>query len=201
MLKNLLIACCVVACLCEFAAAQGSLKKKLNAARRSGELVKEAGDDSDDKRNDVEGTIWEFKVIDRQEKDGAKKTKMTGNFRIKQSAVFSVGEVSRAKKLGGRKSKDGGAGIKGQLKNRLSDRLKKTGEDEIAEERIGDLSKSKPRQMVIRFDEDNNHPLSGRVELKPDTKHRAGVWSGKYVEYLKGNKKKSWRMELRKVED
>ena len=43
--------------------------------------------------------------------------------------------------------------------------------------------------------------LEAVMELKPDTKKKGGVWYGKYVEYLDGNKKKSWRIEMRKIDE
>lgn len=49
--------------------------------------------DSSDRRQDVEGTIWEFKVIDTSENNRSKQTKSIGRFRIKQTSIFAVGEM------------------------------------------------------------------------------------------------------------
>lgn len=202
MLRYLLVGFLMTVVYCETGLAQGPLKKKLDAARRGATAGKQSENDSNDKRNDVEGTIWEFKVMDRKEKDKSKQTKMTGKFRMKQTSVFSVGDVVM---VGGQanqqKAKNDSADVKGQLKGLLSQRMKKVQQKDTGGDRVGDFSKSKSNEYIIRFDEDDDYPLSGRAELKLDTKNKGGVWFGKYVEYLSGNKKQSWRIEMRKIED
>lgn len=51
------------------------------------------GEDSSRQVKDVEGLIWEFKVMDNKERDRSQKTKMTGRMRIKQTSVFAVGQI------------------------------------------------------------------------------------------------------------
>jgi hypothetical protein len=186
---------------CETGLAQGPLKKKLDAARRGAAAGKQSENDSNDKRNDVEGTIWEFKVIDRKEKDVSKQTKMTGKLRMKQTSVFSVGDVLMVgEQENKQKAKSDSSDVKGQLEGLLSQRMKKAKQKDTGGDRVGDFSK-KSNEYIIRFDEDDDYPLSGRAELRLDQKNKGGVWFGKYVEYLSGNKKQSWRIEMRRIED
>ncbi len=63
--------------------AQGPLQRKVAGKADEGGL----------QVKDVEGTIWEFKVMDHDERDRSEKTKMTGRLRIKQTSVFAVGKV------------------------------------------------------------------------------------------------------------
>ena len=197
MLKYVLIFCLFVFAMCETGLAQGPLKKKLRDAARRG-ANNDSDNDSDDKRNDFEGAVWEFKVIDRKEKDKSKQTKMTGRLRIKQTAIFSIGDVDRGEK--NKAAPDNKTRGDGKLKDIVADRLKSAMQDDVGSERIGDVSK-KGKEYVFQFDQDDDHPLSGRAELKPDAKQKGGVWFGKYVEYLEDNKKKSWRMEIRKIDE
>lgn len=200
MFKYLLIGMVVSIVFCETGMSQGKIREKL----RRGAINNESNADSD-KRNDFEGAVWEFKVIDRKEKDDTKKTKMTGRFRIKQSAVFSMGDVvtDEAKSenaADGIGDADSRSEAKKQARSLLKRRLDMAEEKDLGGQRIGDFSK-KGKEAIIKFDEDDDYPLSGRVELKRDTKEKGGVWFGKYVEYLEGNKKVSWRMELRKIDE
>ncbi|MEM8944584.1 MAG: hypothetical protein AAGD11_05310 [Planctomycetota bacterium] len=89
MSKCLLIGCLVFAAFCEVADAQRPLR---------GNLSVEVDGSSINRRQDVEGSIWEFKVIDRAEKNASKKTKLTGKLRIKQTAVFAVGKIEVTEK-------------------------------------------------------------------------------------------------------
>lgn len=54
-------------------------------------LVKEQKDnnDSDNKRKDVQGVIWKYKVMEHDEKDRSERTKMTGRLRIKQPSPWA----------------------------------------------------------------------------------------------------------------
>ena len=155
MLRYLLVGFLMTVVYCETGLAQGPLKKKLDAARRGATAGKQSENDSNDKRNDVEGTIWEFKVMDRKEKDKSKQTKMTRKFRMKQTSVFSVGDVVM---VGGQanqqKAKNDSADVKGQLKSLLSQRMKKVQQKDTGGDRVGDFSKSKSNEYIIRFDED-----------------------------------------------
>ncbi|HBE72335.1 MAG TPA: hypothetical protein DDW52_29725 [Planctomycetaceae bacterium] len=66
--------------------AQGPLKRRA-------QLRPSGGEDSRLQVKDVEGLIWEFKVMDNKERDRSQKTKMIGRMRIKQTSVFAVGPV------------------------------------------------------------------------------------------------------------
>ena len=72
----------------------------VNAQGKAG-LLKglQGNNDSDNKRNDVEGVIWEYKVIEHDERDRSERTKMTGRLRIKQTALFAVGKVDYTKSV------------------------------------------------------------------------------------------------------
>ena len=124
--------------------------------------------DSDNTRNDVEGAVWEFKVMDSKSKE----VKLSGNLRMDQSAVFALIE-----------SEQGPRRRRGNAQK---------------QERVGDIIKSKGppnnRELTIRFDDDDEHPLSGTAVIKTDT---AGVFVGRYTD----DDNKRWRFELRKVED
>jgi hypothetical protein len=170
-------------------------------------------DASTDKRQDVEGTIWEFKVMDNNESNKSKRTKMTGRLRIKQTSVFAVGEVELAEKTGEPASGDEGGDrpkrftkrgssddTQGELKGLLSQRINKAKQEDTGGERIGDMTKSKSSEKTFRFDEDDKHPLSGMVVVQPNQKSN-GVWLGRYDEFDNGKKKKRWRFEMRKIEE
>ena len=201
MSRYLIIGLLVSFVWCGDALAQGSLKDKVRNGLQRG-ANKETKSDSNDSRFDFEGVVWEFKVIDRKEKDKSKQTKMTGRLRIKQSAIFAIGNARKTDSASDSSDAktDNASDLKGQFKGALSRRFKNAGENSN-DERVGDLSKKSASQYVFQFDQDDDYPLSGRAELKPDSKNKGGVWYGKYVEYLKGNKKKSWRMELRKIDE
>ncbi|MEM7315646.1 MAG: EF-hand domain-containing protein, partial [Planctomycetota bacterium] len=233
---------------CQITMAQRPLQRKLgeaqqgNAARqRAARLGKALGassdDSSTDKRNDVEGAIWEFKVLDTSSKNKATQTKMTGKFRVKQSSLFAVGSVTQSNDSSNKSAaeeaddmmnqfdKNGdkqlnaseltamlnsmrnngakrqGANTKGELDSLISQKIKKAKEEDTGGERIGDLTKSRSSEKTFRFDEDDNHPLSGIAVVQPDTKKKNGVWYGRYDEFSNGKKKKRWRIEMRKIED
>ena len=185
--------------------------------------------DSDNKRKDVEGVIWEYKVMEHDEKDRSERTKMTGRLRIKQPSLFAIGKVEYSKNVGKEDKGDGkaadgretsaepagglkqrmqdkkpkaqGEDIKEQAKSVLSQGLKQQSEQQIGAERIGDLIKLEANEYRFRFDEDDDHPLSGLAVLQPDTKSKGGVWLGYYDEFADGKKTKRWRIEMRKVEE
>ena len=50
----------------------------------------QGNDESDNRRKDVEGVIWEYKVMEHDERDRSERTKMTGRLRIKQTSIFAV---------------------------------------------------------------------------------------------------------------
>lgn len=238
--------CLMSVWFCSAAQAQG-LKGKLrgNLGGGSGESTR------DNQRNDFEGAVWEYKVMDRHEKDKSKQTLMVGRFRVKQSAVFAVGGVevvnrqpelsseeqaaqymekfdtdrdgglntneltkllkSMRKKQSTTKttaaagnSKTGGpakSGIGNDLKGLLSDRIGRAKEEGTGSERIGDMNKKNARTCIFNFDQDDDYPLSGRVDVKPDSNQKGGVWFGDYDEYVDGKKRHRWRIELRKIDE
>ena len=183
----------------------------LRQRRSGGRLTIKRDPSSTDKRQDVEGTIWEFKVMESNESNKSKRTRMTGRIRIKQSSVFSAGKVEQTGQQepsdkGGdqpnRSTQRGPSGNKqGELKGLLSQRINKANELDMGGERIGDMTKSKSSEKTFQFDEDDEHPLSGIVVVKPDTTNRNGVWLGRYDEFSNGKKKKRWRFEMRKIEE
>lgn len=168
--------------------------------------------DEASRRNDVEGGVWEYKVIERA---GDKKTVLVGKVRVKQSAAFDVAGSAEGSLLGeaagGEEEGDFRAPVIGRLKLPKPPRLGVL--DRVAEsgrggERIGDVTYHKSRsstgataKVVIRFDTDDDHPLSGEANLKLDTRGGAGVWRGAYVEQQTGEDKRRWTMELRFIED
>lgn len=82
--KSFMMICSILVFCCTTSQAQGirgKLSEQLDGGTR------------DNQRNDFEGVVWEYKVMDRHEKDKSKKTLMVGRFRVKQSAVFAVGAV------------------------------------------------------------------------------------------------------------
>ncbi len=204
-------------------------------AQGKGGLLKglQGNNDSDNPRNDVEGFIWEYKLIEPDERDRSERTKMTGRLRIKQTSVFAVGQVKYTNDIdqgikdaeqagpGNGSLAGGGPGalrerlqdktsttrgeegedVKKQAKNLLSQRLKQESEEQTGSERIGDLIKQTQSEYKFRFDEDDEYPLSGLAVLKPDTKSKGGVWLGRYDEFENGKKKKTWRIEMRKIEE
>lgn len=185
--------------------AQGPLDKKRDAIRRAA-ANRDSDNDSNDRRNDFEGVVWEFKVMDRKEKDKSKQTKMKGRFRIKQSAVFAVGDVklfdgTQTDAKSDAEEETPAKDEKGKVRDLIKQRMRQTNRDEPGDERIGDFSRNSAKEYVIMFDQDDEHPLSGRAELKPDSKSKGGFWFGKYVQYLDGNSRKSWRMEIRKIDE
>lgn len=218
MSKYLLFGCLVLTVCCGTALAQRKLPVQINV-------------DSNNRFKDVEGTIWEFKVIDRAEKNAAKKTKMTGKIRIKQTSVFAVGKVKVAEKEdkkqeqaadegegagggpfalrdrlkrrveGGPGAKTGSNKLEGEMKGLLSQKIGKAREEDTGGERVGDLTKDKSSERMFRFDEDDKYELSGVVVVKPDTKKRNGVWLGRYDEFVDGKKKKRWNFEMRKIQE
>ncbi len=204
-----------------------------NAQGKAG-LLKglQGSNEADNQRKDVEGFIWEYKVMEHDERDRSERTKMTGRLRIKQTALFAVGEVEYTthedeeekddnkagadneppaspagnlrKRMQGKKPSaqgEGGEDIKAQVKGVVSQSLKQKSEEQTGSERIGDLIKQLAKEYTFRFDEDDDHPLSGLAVVQPDTKSKGGVWRGYYDEFEDGKKKKRWRFELRKIDE
>ena len=245
MLRNTVTICLFLGLFCEIGSAQLRRPKRPGGIRPGGGLQIQRDGNSTNRRQDVEGTIWEFKVMDSSESNKSKRTQMTGRIRIKQTSVFAVGKVEVAdseqvasgnaaemmkkfdrngdQKLntseldallasmrgGGSGSKRSGppstsgrgsGGVQSELEGLLSQRIKKAKEEDTGGERIGDMTKSKSSEKTFRFDEDDEHPLSGIVVVEPDSKSN-GVWLGRYDEFADGKKVKRWRFEMRKIEE
>ena len=96
MLRNAVIVCLFVGLFCEIGSAQLRRPRKPGGSARSGGLQIQRDGNSSFQRKDVEGTIWEFKVMDSGESNKSKATKMTGRIRIKQTSLFAVGNVELA---------------------------------------------------------------------------------------------------------
>ena len=105
MIRPVLLVCIVVAVLCDAATAQRRLPRRPGGRSGGGVQIQRDGD-STNRRNDVEGTIWEFKVLDSSESNRSKQTKMTGRIRIKQTSVFAVGKVEVKEQLDSKDSGD-----------------------------------------------------------------------------------------------
>ena len=190
--------------------AQGLLQRKAGGDRRNAAAIEQASGDSTNKRQDVEGTVWEYKVIDPKEKDDSKQTKMAGRIRIKQTSIFAIGKVEindeKEKRV---ENADQGKAVKGRgasdvrerFQGLLSQRINESTAQTAGGERIGDLSKAGSSEYDYAFDQDDEYPLSGLVKVKPDKEKKNGVWSGTYEEFSGGRKVKRWRFEMRKIEE
>ena len=204
MLKYLVIGFLLTGFLSESVIAQRPFQKKRAPGKRPIVIDQDSGQEQGNQRNDVEGTIWEFKIKDRKEKDPSKQTTMTGRLRIKQTSVFAVSKVATKQAMNANKqqaAKTGNAELKTQLKGLLSQKIGKASEQDLGGKRVGNYSKGSSNKNVFRFDEDDDYPLSGYAELKPDTKKKGGVMIGNYYEYVGGKKGERWYIEMRKVED
>lgn len=212
MLKLLLITSVALVAFCDIGVAQGPLGGKKSAGRINITPGQQTGTESNDKRQDVEGAIWEFKVFDHTEKDPAKALHMTGKIRVKQSSVFAVGKVKFHN--GENEEEDGDEarekigkenlqkeGLQSQLRNRLSQKMNRKEDEQSGGERIGDISKGGSNKYKYQFDQDDQYPLSGLVSVSPDPQKKNGVWSGNYEEFSAGKKVKRWRFEMRKIEE
>ncbi|TWU04765.1 hypothetical protein Pla52n_28090 [Stieleria varia] len=185
------------------AMAQVRLKNKISGAKPDITVLNQGGVESTNRRQDVEGTVWEYKVIEPGEKDDSKETKMTGRLRIKQTSIFAVGKpkmVGEQENEGKEAKQNGDADLRGNVKGLLSQRLNESKVQTTGDERIGDYSTSGSSEYKFEFDQDDAYALSGLVKLKPDTK-KNGVWAGTYEEFSGGKKVKRWRFELRKIEE
>ena len=205
MSKYLVITCLMATVCCQSGFAQGVLRGKGIGALRKAAESGQTSDESTNRRQDVEGRIWEYKVIDPNEKDASKQTVMTGKIRIKQTSIFAVG---KAKTVNGDDNADAGGdekssspAVRGQLKGLLSQRINRANEEETGGDRIGDSSRIGSNKYKYQFDQDDEYPLSGMVNVQPDPKSRNGVWSGYYDQFADGRKVKRWRFEMRKIDE
>ncbi|MEO1498385.1 MAG: hypothetical protein AAFV43_14670 [Planctomycetota bacterium] len=164
------------------------------------------------KRNDLEGGIWEYKVIERR---GDKATVLSGKLRVKQSAAFDVAGSAKGSLLDERQSAASEAAgqptperrfnLPKQPKLGVLDRI---GESNRGGDRIGDINYQKSNnstnatpKVTFRFDADDEHPLTGEANVKYDTRGGGGVWRGTYDEKLADGGKERWTFELRAIED
>lgn len=159
------------------------------------------------RRNDLEGGIWEYKVLKRS---GDKATVLVGKIRIKDSAAFDVDGSAEGELVDAGTLDEGGTfpgGIKPPTPKRLGI-LDRVAEGNRGGERIADVKYEKSRnstnatpKVTFLFDIDDKHPLSGEAQVKFDNKHGGEVWRGAYYERTEDGKKKRWNFELRFVED
>lgn len=89
--QYLLMVCLISLWFCPISHAQG-LKNKLRG-KIKGTSSESGGGERENQLFDFEGVVWEYKIMDRTERNQSKKTRMEGRIRIKQSAVFAVGGV------------------------------------------------------------------------------------------------------------
>lgn len=165
------------------------------------------------RRNDIEGGVWEYKVIERR---GDKATVLVGKIRVKESAAFDVAGSAKGSLLnqrGGAEDEAAPAGSGRRLPFGMPEPpklgvLDRIGESNRGGERIGDINYSKSNnstnatpKVSFRFDTDDEHPLSGEANVKYDTRGGGGVWRGTYTEKLADGKKERWKFELRAIED
>ena len=174
-----------------------------------GGLLDKVGEQAD-RRNDLEGGIWEYKVLERR----GNATVMVGKVRIKQSAAFDVAGSAKGSLLKERgeaaEETDEGPSLPFGIKPPSPPKLGVL--DQISEsnrggDRIGDINYEKSRnstnatpKVSFRFDTDDEHPLSGVANVKYDTRGGGGVWRGTYVEQTADGKQR-WKFELRFIED
>lgn len=207
MSKYLVIACMLGLMMCTVSSAQG-LRGKRQGTRRGPAALRQSNDDSTNKRQDVEGTIWEFKVLEPKEKDPAKQLVMSGKIRIKQSSIFAVSKPKLMKEQekgaanpAANSGSKGEPDVRGQFKSLMSQRINQSQDQTSGGERIGDIAKAIGNKYQYEFDQDDKHPLSGLVDVAPDPEKKNGVWAGNYEEFAGGKRVKRWRFEMRKVEE
>ncbi|QDT70456.1 hypothetical protein MalM25_34040 [Planctomycetes bacterium MalM25] len=161
-----------------------------------------------ERRNDLEGGIWEYKVVQRT---GQKKTVLQGKVRIRDEAAFDVAGSAKGDLLneaGIEAPDEGGSfpfGIKPPTNLGVLDRV---AEGNRGGDRIADITYKRARnsttatpKVTFRFDTDDEHPLSGEALVKYDTRNGGGVWRGSYYAVQPDGKKKRWNFELRFIED
>lgn len=198
-----LLLCCIALTPLTTVAQPGFLKDAIEGATGGAE-----------RRNDLEGGIWEYKVRART---GQKETVLVGKIRIKDSAAFDVpgsakgSLLSEANNANGVETPDEGGtfpfGIKPPTPANLGV-LDRIAEGNRGGDRVADITYVKSRnstnatpKVVFEFDTDDEHPLSGEAQAKFDTKHGGKVWRGSYYAVQPDGKKKRWNFELRFIED
>lgn len=159
--------------------------------------------------NDLEGGIWEYKVVNRT-KD--KTTKLVGKLRLKDGAAFDVIDSAKGELAGdgGEAPDEGGTfpfGIRAPSAPRLGV-LDRVAEGNRGGDRIGDVtyqrvknSKTAKPKVSFKFDTDDKHPLSGEAMVRNNPERDGDVWRGTYYQRLNDGKKRRWNFELRFIED
>lgn len=89
--QYLLMVCLISLWFCPISQAQG-LKDRLRG-KIKGTSSESGGGERENQLVDFEGVVWEYKIMDRTERNKSKKTRMVGRIRVKQAAVFAVGGV------------------------------------------------------------------------------------------------------------
>lgn len=141
---------------------------------------------------DVEGVVWEFKVIDEK----TKKTESTGRFRVKEDALFLV-RMKRDVVPADKPADDKG---KLNLRDKFAKKLDESAQTDPTE-RIGEIdvkykNLSDPSELRLIFDNDDEYELSGRAVIKR-TSQKSTIWTGRYDD----QNKKRWKFEVRKIEE
>ena len=139
---------------------------------------------------DIEGVVWEFKVIDAK----SKKTTSTGRIRIKEDALFLVAMKEVGKQDGDAAPPKGPFGPLAQIGKKIESVVSND-----PTERVGDFDQehyTESGEVRLNFDTDDNYELSGRAFVKRNSP-KASIWSG----YYDDTDKKRWKFELRKIEE
>ena len=118
---------------------------------------------------------------------------------MSDSAVVATSASPAAAAAAARPVQNGGP--QGGVANLLAQRNQQAERGADSNERIGDLTMSKSSEKMFRFDEDDQYPLSGVVEVKLDTRNGNGVWRGRYDEFANGEQTKRWTFEMRRIEE
>lgn len=172
------------------------------------EIVEEATNGKS-RSNDLEGGIWEYKVVTRTKE---KATKLVGKLRLKDGAAFDVVDSATGELAvgDGQTPDEGGTfpfGIRPPTGPKLGV-LERVAEGNRGGDRVGDVTyqrvknstTAKPKVSFV-FDTDDKHPLSGEAMVRNNPKRDGDVWRGTYYQRLHDGKKRRWNFELRFIED
>jgi hypothetical protein len=163
--------------------AQARRKGPPGAANGAAAAAKAAPSASKNRRNDLEGAVWQYSVT----KEG--KDEITGSIRIHEETIFAVTTDFDTHD------------DKGDKKNYLRDRAgPKAGADKGGEKRVGDVKadeKSGKAEVQLIFT--HYEKLDGRAVIKQTTKDSKSTadWSGYYLDKAGAR----WKFELRKAQD
>ena len=148
--------------------AQG-IRQRIKKGTSGNQVVVDQSNNSQ-QRNDLEGAIWEWKVMDAKEK----KTLSSGKLRIKSNAAFALPSGTKD----GKNRELAAGGDPAAVRGAIAQRIQAKTESDTGGERIGDVVKDKGAEVTIRFDEDDEHFLSGIAVVQPDTKKEVACGSG-----------------------